>query len=58
MPNYSVVDVADLPGEGPGGVVKKVRKALDARAFGFNWFELPGERSATSTTRRRRARKR
>ncbi len=41
MPNYSVVDVADLPGEGPGGVVKKARQALGARAFGFNWFELP-----------------
>jgi quercetin dioxygenase-like cupin family protein len=40
--SYSIVDVADLPGEGPGGVVKKVRKALDAKAFGFNWFELPG----------------
>ena len=38
---YSVVDVNDLPGEGPGGVVRKVRKALDARAFGFNYFELP-----------------
>jgi mannose-6-phosphate isomerase-like protein (cupin superfamily) len=38
---YSVVDVSDLPGEGPGGVVKKARRALGARAFGFNWFELP-----------------
>ena len=38
---YTVVDVQDLPGEGPGGVVKKTRKALGAQAFGFNWFELP-----------------
>lgn len=40
---YSVVDVADLQGEGPGGAVRKVRRALDARAFGFNYFTLgPG----------------
>jgi quercetin dioxygenase-like cupin family protein len=38
---YTVVDVHDLPGEGPGGAVRKVRRALGARAFGFNWFELP-----------------
>src|SRR3954447_12668192 len=38
---YSYVDVADLEGEGPGGAVKKTRKALGARAFGFNYFELP-----------------
>jgi quercetin dioxygenase-like cupin family protein len=38
---YSVVDVSELPGEGPGGAVKKTRKALGASAFGFNWFELP-----------------
>src|SRR4051794_33504242 len=41
MASYDVVDVGDLPGEGPGGMVKKVRRALGARAFGFNWFELP-----------------
>jgi mannose-6-phosphate isomerase-like protein (cupin superfamily) len=38
---YSVVDVGDLEGEGPGGMVRKVRRALDARAFGFNYFTLP-----------------
>jgi quercetin dioxygenase-like cupin family protein len=38
---YSFVDVADLEGEGPGGAVKKTRRALGARAFGFNYFELP-----------------
>jgi quercetin dioxygenase-like cupin family protein len=38
---YSYVDVADLESEGPGGSVKKTRKALGARAFGFNYFELP-----------------
>ena len=38
---YSYVDVSDLEGEGPGNAVRKVRRALGARAFGFNWFELP-----------------
>jgi len=38
---YSVVDVDQLEGEGPGGAVKKVRRALGARAFGFNYFTLP-----------------
>jgi hypothetical protein len=38
---YSVVDIADLEGEGPGGAVKKARRALGARAFGFNYFTLP-----------------
>jgi mannose-6-phosphate isomerase-like protein (cupin superfamily) len=40
---YRFVDVGDLEGEGPGGAVRKVRRALDARAFGFNYFTLaPG----------------
>ena len=39
--SYSVVDVDQLEGEGPGGMVRKVRRALDARAFGFNYFVLP-----------------
>ncbi len=38
---YGVVDVSELEGEGPGGMVRKVRRALDARAFGFNYFTLP-----------------
>ena len=41
MAPYDVVDVASLPGEGPGGYVRKVRRALGARAFGFNYFTLP-----------------
>jgi quercetin dioxygenase-like cupin family protein len=41
MARYSVADVDELPGEGPGGAVKKVRRALGAQAFGFNYFELP-----------------
>ena len=40
---YSFVDVDQLAGEGPGGAVRKVRRELDARAFGFNYFTLaPG----------------
>ncbi|HEY7196260.1 MAG TPA: hypothetical protein VH306_03665 [Gaiellaceae bacterium] len=38
---FSYVDVAELEGEGPGGAVRKVRRALGARAFGFNYFQLP-----------------
>jgi mannose-6-phosphate isomerase-like protein (cupin superfamily) len=37
---YSFVDLEDLAGEGPGGSVRKVRRALGARAFGFNYFTL------------------
>jgi hypothetical protein len=38
---YSVVNVNELPAEGPGGAVRFVRRALGAEAFGVNWFELP-----------------
>jgi mannose-6-phosphate isomerase-like protein (cupin superfamily) len=38
---YDYVDVDSLEGEGPGGMVRKVRRALGARAFGFNYFTLP-----------------
>ena len=38
---YDVADVSELPGEGPGGMVRKVRRALGARAFGFNYFTIP-----------------
>ena len=41
MTRYAFVDVDALPGEGPGGAVKKLRRALGAHAFGFNYFELP-----------------
>jgi mannose-6-phosphate isomerase-like protein (cupin superfamily) len=37
---YSFVDVDALEGEGPGGAVRKVRRAVDGRAFGFNYFTL------------------
>jgi mannose-6-phosphate isomerase-like protein (cupin superfamily) len=41
MAPYSMTDVDQLEGEGPGGMVRKARRALDARAFGFNYFVLP-----------------
>jgi hypothetical protein len=37
---FSMVHVDDLPGEGPGGSVRFVRRNLGAEAFGINWFEL------------------
>jgi mannose-6-phosphate isomerase-like protein (cupin superfamily) len=39
--SYDVVDVSELEGEGPGGMVRKARRATGARAFGFNYFVLP-----------------
>lgn len=38
---YSVADVSELEGEGPGGMVRKVRRAVEAHAFGFNYFVFP-----------------
>ena len=38
---YSVLNIDDLEGSGPGGAVKFVRRALGVEAFGINWFELP-----------------
>jgi mannose-6-phosphate isomerase-like protein (cupin superfamily) len=38
---YSFVDVAELEAEGPGGMVRKARRAVGARAFGFNYFVFP-----------------
>jgi mannose-6-phosphate isomerase-like protein (cupin superfamily) len=38
---YTYVDVDSLEGEGPGGMVRKTRRAVGARAFGFNYFTLP-----------------
>ena len=36
-----MVQVDDLPGEGPGGAVRFVRRQLGVGAFGINWFEIP-----------------
>jgi mannose-6-phosphate isomerase-like protein (cupin superfamily) len=38
---YDVVDLDELEGEGPGGAVRKVRRALGAQAFGVNYFTIP-----------------
>jgi len=38
---WSVVDVNELEGEGPGGAVRFVRRHLGVQAFGINWFDLP-----------------
>ena len=38
---YTVVQIGDLPGEGPGGAVRFLRRALGATAFGINHFTLP-----------------
>jgi quercetin dioxygenase-like cupin family protein len=44
MRSYSVADVGELEAEGPGGMVRKARRALGARAFGFNYFIFqPGQ---------------
>jgi len=37
---YSVVNVAEIEAEGPGGAVRYVRRNLGVQAFGINWFEL------------------
>ena len=41
MAGYDVADVADLEAEGPGGMVRKVRRAVGAKAFGCNYFIFP-----------------
>jgi quercetin dioxygenase-like cupin family protein len=41
MARFTVADVDTVEGEGPGGAVRKLRRALDAKAFGFNYFVLP-----------------
>jgi len=38
---YSMVQIDELPPEGPGGAVRFVRRGLGVGAFGINWFELP-----------------
>ena len=38
---YSVVNVEEIEGAGPGGAVRFVRRELGLEAFGINWFELP-----------------
>ena len=37
---YSVVNIEDIEGAGPSGVIRFVRRELGVEAFGVNWFEL------------------
>lgn len=41
---YSVVNVEEIEGAGPGGAVRFVRRELAVEAFGINWFEVPPHR--------------
>src|SRR5436305_4771672 len=41
MASYNIADVDELDAEGPGGLVRKARKAVGAQAFGFNYFKFP-----------------
>jgi hypothetical protein len=38
---YSIVNVEEIEGGGPGGAVRFVRRELGVEAFGVNWFEIP-----------------
>ena len=38
---FTFVDIDALEGDGPGGMVRKTRRATGTRAFGFNYFTLP-----------------
>src|SRR5581483_8300786 len=38
---FSVVNVEDIEGAGPGGAARFVRRELGCEEFGINWFELP-----------------
>jgi quercetin dioxygenase-like cupin family protein len=38
---YSIVNVEEIEGAGPGGAVRFVRRELGCEAFGINWFEIP-----------------
>jgi hypothetical protein len=35
---YDIADVGDLDAEAPGGMVRKVRRAVGAKAFGCDYF--------------------
>jgi quercetin dioxygenase-like cupin family protein len=39
--DYAVVNVEDIQPDGPGGMVRFVRRELGVEAFGINWFDLP-----------------
>jgi quercetin dioxygenase-like cupin family protein len=41
MSGYSVVNVEEIEGAGPGAAVRFVRRELGVEAFVINWFEIP-----------------
>ena len=48
---YSMLTSTRSRAQGPGGVVRFVRRELGVEAFGVNWFELPPDAEGPSTTR-------
>jgi hypothetical protein len=38
---YTLIDIGQIEGSGPGGAVRFLRRQLGVEAFGVNWFELP-----------------
>jgi quercetin dioxygenase-like cupin family protein len=38
---FSIANVDEIEGAGPGGAVRFVRRELGCEAFGINWYELP-----------------
>jgi hypothetical protein len=38
---WTRINVDEIAGAGPGGMVKFVRRELGVEAFGINWYELP-----------------
>jgi quercetin dioxygenase-like cupin family protein len=41
---YSVTNIEEIEGAGPGGAVRFVRRELGVAAFGINWFDIPANR--------------
>jgi quercetin dioxygenase-like cupin family protein len=39
--SWTRINVDEIEGAGPGGMVRFVRRELGVEAFGINWFELP-----------------
>ena len=38
---WTRINVDEIEGAGPGGMVRFVRRELGVEAFGINWYELP-----------------
>ena len=39
--SYTVINISEVEGAGPGGAVRFMRRELGCEAFGINWFEMP-----------------